>query len=310
MRIVALETAGVRSLADASWTLEPDRGGPGHTTVITGPPSCGLTTFLEAIAMSAARLAVGGSPARSEDVLRPGAAAATIRSTWWLDAEERAWGGTPEETTRAEVVWRRNEAGRADGDPALLGLMSRYDHSPTVSKVVYIPARRLSDAGVPGFLDFEVDQQYKRFADDPDKFASLPAQLVKHATGFGDSARFEAVKTLFAEMCDTVRLVGTSPRMAPDFALPGGARVPLERLSFAERNAFVLAAVPALLGLQRSVILLDSPELGVAPGLAARWVGALRRFAPEAQWIVATRDAGVIASVEASARIELARGAA
>jgi hypothetical protein len=305
MRLLQLETTGVRGLRDASYTLEPDRNGSGHVTVVTGPPSAGLTTFLDAIAMSAAKLAVGGMSPDAADVLRAGGRVALIRTTWWLDADERAYGGIREETASAEVVFRRDELGRADADPGLLGLMSRYDHSPTLSKVVLIPARRVTDGSVPAFLDFEVDQEYKHLSDSPEKFAGVPGALVKHATGGGERARFEEVKRLFNIMCREVTLEGAGPTLQPEFSLRSGMRVPLKRLGFAERNAFMLAAVPVLLGLQRSVILLDSPELGLAPGVAGRWVEALRGFAPEAQWIIASRDPSVIASVEPAARVEL-----
>lgn len=307
MRIVELETAGVRGLRDAAFRFSPERGGAGHVTVVTGPPQAGLTTFLDAIALSAARLAVAGSSPNAEEALRAGGTTATIRTTWWLDTDERAYGGTSEENLAAEVVFKRNELGRADADPALLGLMSRYDHSATLSKVVSIPARRLHAGGFPAFLDFTVDQQYKRLTDDPERFASLPHALAKHALGLGERARFEDVQRLFGELGDSARLVGASPTLQPEFTVSSGLRVPLERLSFAERNAFVLAAVPVLLGLQRSVILLDTPELGLAPGVAARWLEALRGYAPDAQWIVASRDPAVVASVEPACRIQLTR---
>lgn len=309
MRLLDIETIGVRGLRDASFKLEPERGGPGHVTVVTGAPQSGLTTFLDAIALSAAKLAVGGSSPDADQALRVGGGAATIRSTWWLDTDERAFGGTIEEALQAEVVFKRNELGRADADPALLGLMSRYDHSPSLSKVVFIPERRLSDGAFPAFLDFEVDQQYKRHSADPEKFASVPYALAKHALGLGERARFEDVQRLFGELCDSVRLVGATQTLKPEFSLASGLRVPLNKLSFVERNAFVLACVPVLLGLQRSVILLDTPELGLPPGLAAHWLSALRNYAPEAQWIVASRDPALVASVEPISRIHLTRGA-
>ncbi len=136
----------------------------------------------------------------------------------------------------------------------------------------------------------------------------MPLALAKHAVGLGERARFEDVQRLFAALCDSVQLVGANATLQPEFALPSGIRVPMQRLSFAERNAFVIAAVPVLLGLQRSVILLDTPELGLAPGVAARWLTALRAYAPEAQWIVASRDPAVVESVEPAARIQLTRG--
>lgn len=310
MRVVEVETSGVRGLRDASWNLEPERAGKGHLAVVTGPPQIGLTTFLDAIAMSAARLAAGGPAPGADEALRVGGTIAAVRTTWWLDADERAFGGTNEEAIGAEVVWRRNELGRADADPALLGLMTRYNHRADISKVVLIPARRIAEGAFPPFLDFEVDQQYKRLGSDPEKFAGLSHALAKHALGLGERSRFEDAQRLFAELCDSVQLVGAQGALKPEFALRSGLRVPLERLSFTERNAFVLATVPVLLGLQRSIVLLDTPELGLAPGVAARWLSALRDYTPEAQWIVASRDPAVVESAAPTSRLELTRGAA
>ena len=310
MRILGLETAGIRGLRDASWTLLPERGGAGHLTVVTGPPSSGLTTFLDAIALTAARLAVGGTVPSSEDALRAGARSAAIRSTWQLDSEERAQGGLLEETTPAEVIFTRGAVPRADADPALIGAMSRYDHQPSTSKVVLFPARRITDGAFPAFSDFEVDQRFKHLSSQPDKFAGLPYAVVKHAAGRGERARFDDVQRLFVELCDSARILGVTSTGQLEFGIGNGPRVSLSQLGFAERNAFVLAAMPVLMGLHRSVVLLDTPDLGLAPGMAARWMDVLRGYAPEAQWIVASRDPALVAMVDPACRIELSRGAA
>ncbi len=278
-------------------------------TVVTGPAGAGLTTFLEAIACTAARLAVGGLAPSAADVVRAGEGIAMLRTSWWLAPDERAFGGIAEETTDAEVVFQRGGLGRADADPALLGLMSRYDHSAGVGKVVSIPARRYGEGTPLPLGDFVVDQRLSRFSSDPSKFSSFLGALVKHASGNGERARFEAAQGLFGELCQTARLVWAPVTGEVEFAVGSGLRIPLRGLSASERNAFVLAAAPALLGLQRSVILLDTPELGLGTGQAARWMGVLRSHLPEAQWIVATRDPELVASVGPESRIELGRAA-
>jgi hypothetical protein len=277
-------------------------------TVVTGPTGVGLTTFLDAIAFTAAKLAMGGFVPSAADVLRAGATTAMIRASFWLDAEERGYGGVTEETADAEVVFQQGGLGRAAADPALLGLMSRYDHTARTGKIVLIPARRFSDGASLALGDFEVDQRFSRLSPDPGKFAGIPHALGKHASGFGERARFEAVKALFKELCQTAEMVWVDGTGELEFALASGPHVPLKRLSFSERNAFVLASLPALLGLQRSVILLDTPEQGLGPGVAARWLDVLRNHASQAQWIVASRDPAVVASVEPAARIDLGRG--
>src|SRR5262249_13905458 len=156
----------------------------------------------------------------------------TIRSSWWLDASERAFGGIPKETADAEVVYHKNDLGRGEADPGLLGLMSRYDHSDETSKVYSIPASRITDGTFPGFADFDVEQGFNHLSPDATKFAGLPYALSRHAAGFGERARFDAVRQLFGELCTTTRMAGSSVVGRVDFLLPTGVMVPLRRLSF------------------------------------------------------------------------------
>jgi hypothetical protein len=304
MKLLEIETRSVRALPDEVRSVERDRNGGGNLTVVTGPPSVGLTSFLEAIAASVAVLGTGIGLAPTEIVCAR-AEHAMVRTTWALDADERAFGGFNEEKTTADVFFRRGAQGRCDADPGLLGLMSRYDHQVETSKVVYLPARRVTDGGFPAFGDFLGEAKLKRLSPAPDKFVGVPAALVKHASGFGEKARFDAVADLFAALVTTARLAPVDPSGQPQFILSAGGRVTLRELGLAERNAFVLASAPILMGLARSVILLDTPELGLAPGVAARWLDTLRAALPDAQWIVATRDAALVERVEPAARIEL-----
>lgn len=300
MRILSLETQGVRALRDNT----PWRFDRGRVVTVTGPPSVGLTSLLGCIAWSAASMGVGELVPSATDVVRAGGLAATIRSEWALDDDERREGGTVAESLQAEVTFHTGKLNRADADPALLGAMSRYSHDPARSKVVVIPARRVTDAGFPAFFDIQLDQHKKRFSEAPDKYAALPAAVSRMALD-GDRVRFDAIRALFRALCDSARLVGASRSLQPEFDLTSGLRVPLGRLSHAERNAFVLATLPTLLGLERSVVLLDTPEVGLPPSRARAWVEALAGATPHAQWIVATRDPELITSVEPGARIDL-----
>jgi hypothetical protein len=305
MRIVKLATQGVRGLADGEWWFVPERGGAGHLAVVTGPAGCGLTTFLEAIAAGVGRLSSGGIRADAGDLLRSGGTVATIRLRFKLEPEEGKAGGVAEEELDSEVVVQRGNPGRADADPAILALVRRYDHQPTTSKIVLLPARRVVDPGPPLLGDFEAEQRLVRLSPDPSRFAGIAPELVRAFVGYADRARFDAAADLFAKLCDgKVQLSGAGPQ-GLIFALASGARVGLTKLSFSERNAFTLASMVALCAVDRSTVLLDTPELGLAPGVAKRWVDALRAAAPEAQWIVATRDAEVVASAAQEARITL-----
>lgn len=301
MRILNLETQGVRALHDGvEWTFPR-----APAVLVTGPQGCGLTTFLASIAWSAASMGNGELAPAAADVVRGGGRSATIRTRWALDDDEKVEGGALADAIDAEVVYDTGRLDRADADPALLGAMSRYDHAPTRSKVVLVPARRVTDAGFPAFFDFELDQRRKRLSDQPDKYAAFPAAVSKLVLE-GDRSRFDVIRETFGRMAGGARLVGANRSLQPEFDLPSGPRVTLGKLSFAERNAFVLAALPTLLGLDRSIVLLDTPELGLAPGRARVWLDALIGAAPAAQWIVATRDPELLGSWPPDARIELA----
>ncbi len=178
MKLLEVETRSVRALPDQVRAVERDRNGGGNLTIVTGAPSVGLTSFLEAIAASVAVLGTGIGLAPTEIVCAR-AEHAMVKTTWALDAgRARAFGGFNEDRSTADVFVRRGAQGRCDADPGLLGLMSRYDHRDETSKVVYLPARRVTDGGFPAFGDFLGDAKLKRLSPSPDKFVGVPAALV------------------------------------------------------------------------------------------------------------------------------------
>lgn len=307
MKLVELETIGVRGLADArrplreGATREVD-GAPSRLVVVTGPPGSGATTFLEAIAFSSARLAAAG-PVDPAQVLRVGGAVAAVRSAWWVDDDERRYGGLAEQVTRAQVNFDRGGSSTVDADPGLLGLMTRYDHTNDLAKVVLFPARRVDDAA-PGINDFQAAQRMMRFSPLPSKFAGLQRAL---AAAQADRAVWQKAADLLDALSPSAKLAGVNGVGQLELTTRAGARVPLYRLSFSERNAFVFAASVALMGLERSVLLLDTPELGLPVGLAARWIGALREHTPHAQWLVASRDPELVAMAGKGALVDLGR---
>ncbi len=303
MKLALLETIGVRGLADGAYLLG-DPSAPLHLAIVTGPPGAGTSTFIDAIAFAASRLSASGPLVDPAEVLRAGANVAAIRTAWFVDDDERRYGGLDGEVTRAQVNFERGGMASTDADPGLLGLMGRYDHTPDISKVVLFPARRLSDDFGPTINDFEASQRMMRLSSATSKFAGLQRALVAKAN---DKSSFETAQRLFAALAPSASIAGVNSLGQLEMATSAGARLSLSRLSFSERNAFVFAASVALMGLDRSIVLVDAPELGLPVGLAARWIGVLRERTPEAQWIVASRDPELLVSAGKSAVIDLGR---
>ncbi len=296
MKLLSFEMRGVRHLPAMKLSFG-DAGDVPPVSLVTGPPASGTSTVLEAIAAAVAQLVSGGATPDGADIVGTGGATAVLRSRWQLDEEERSFAGVTEETTDAEVLYRAAAPGRAEADPGLLGVMSRYSHDPAISKVVLFPARRVTDSLLTLVSDFEAEMRQRHLSSDSDKFAGLSRAVARHAQPPGNRQLFDRAAALFKEMCDSATLYGMGSTGAPDLLRPRGGFCPIHRAAFSERNAFVLAAGPALMGLDNSVILLDTPELGLGAGKARQWMTALSQAMPGAQWIVATRDPELLASV-------------
>jgi len=305
MKLTSLEVQGVRGVSDGEYDLAPG-GSPQPLTLVTGPHGAGLTSFLNSIAFSSARLSSPGFVPRSEDVLHAGAREATIRSRWSLDDAERQYAGLVDGATAAEVVFKLEGLGHVHADPGLLGLMSRYDHAGLNAKVVCIPQLRITNGASAPFSDFEADQRRQQFSTDPAKFASIPRALLTEASLPGGRRRFEQVQSLFEALSGTVQLAPADHGRL-EFSSGSSARIPYRQLSFGERDAFVLAAVTILWGLSNAVVLLDTPELSQPIGRMRQCIDRMMEAAPGSQWIIATRSEELISGQSPQNVIRLER---
>jgi hypothetical protein len=81
------------------------------------------------------------------------------------------------------------------------------------------------------------------------------------------------------------------------FGRPKGADVELSQLAWNERMLVLFAATYEALGLHRSVLLIDLPELGLHPADQASFFQALCGLSPEAQIIAATQSPAILRSL-------------
>ena len=77
------------------------------------------------------------------------------------------------------------------------------------------------------------------------------------------------------------------------FALKSGATVPAEALSGAQKQGLLFSATIVSLGLAKSLILVDMPELGLHAADHEPFFRGLVALAPGAQLIVATGSSSV-----------------
>lgn len=307
MKLLQLATESFRGLRDGSYDLTVG-GAPQPRVLVTGPSGAGLTTFLEAIAVASARMSTGAATPRDVDVVGAGKTTALLRTSWWLDEREQREGGLRQGTTVAEVVFRLGALGRVDADPALLAALSRYDHGGEASKVVYLPQRRVSEDTFSALTDFVAEQRRHQFSAEPTKFAGFARAIVHDAARPRGRQLFQRTQAIFDVLCDSAKLTRVG-EVGLEFTSRAGARLPLAALSFSEKNAFVLAAAPALLGLGGAVVLLDMPEHGAPPDRLAAWLDLLAQASPDSQWIVATRSAALLRAAGPASVIDLGSAA-
>lgn len=303
MKISNIETHGCRGVADHRYCLaSPSASHP--LVAITGAEASGKTSLLDAIAAGKEHVAPYGVPPSPADIVREGLDECKIVIEWALTADEHSFAANDSCTT--EAIVRRLGLPDTDADIGLTALLERYSHEPTIGKVDYFPDdRRLASHGL-GAFDLVLDQKRRRLTRGADKYAAI-GRFAREALQ-GSPKPAEALRTLFARLCPRTRLVGVNALGVPVFHGRRGSETPVEHLSFSERMAFLFAATFVMVGLHESVVLIDTPELGLGPGEAARFLRVLMDFAPTTQFIVATRDPGVLelAGPEATLALEAA----
>ncbi|MEZ4438738.1 MAG: hypothetical protein R3B72_06595 [Polyangiaceae bacterium] len=169
-------------------------------------------------------------------------------------------------------------------DPALVHVLARFHHRPSVAKVELVGEARLSRERRPIPGDPHVWQHRHRLSLGTEKLGGLPKLLA-----VAPPERRAEVAELTEALCPRLRLEDDGAT----FETPHGKRQ-LSTLSLSQRLCFELAASFVLVGLKRSVVLIDGPEQGLPTGAALRVIGALRDYAPQAQLIAATNDPGLL----------------
>jgi predicted ATPase len=164
-----------------------------------------------------------------------------------------------------------------------------------------------------------------RLADDPEKYAGLrahlsglavanAARLAQLVDAQGIAMRSQvpdalaAYKNAIAQLLPGLRLVAVEPdeRSARvQFQKREGAIVELSELSESERQAVLLGATFCRLGLNHSVVLIDTPELHQHPQRHAEVFAAVCALGRDNQIIAATTSAELLSAARPDQVIDL-----
>lgn len=289
MKLLSIRTSPYRGSPERVIDLCTQNGEPHLLVALTGPPGVGKTSLLELVARHKEHVAPYGRPTSSRDMLGPEGTRLEVATSWQLEAHEQKSTGHDGTPVTALSVWhpKRNEA-RAD--PALVHVLARYRHGAEWGKVDFVPTDRItpSGPGSPGEPTFW--QKTRRLSLGNDKYAGL-SRLYASA----DRKQRQTLGELLAELRPGLVAALDDGKLC--FETPAGRRAPTQ-LSLTHRLAFQLAATFVLVGLHHSVVLIDTPELGLPAGEALSTLRALRDFAPTTQLITTTTDTEILTASE------------
>jgi hypothetical protein len=268
MRIATVSTLGVSGLVDRELAFEGrESDGPARVVALTGARGRGKTRLLEAIAAAKESAAPYGALPASSDWTREGRPA-KVQISWWLDEDERSFAGVVEPALSTETLFLHDKLPQSSGDPGLRAILARYEHRTTSGKVDYIPADRRIPRFASRSSSLLFDQKQRRLGRDEGKYGVLPHFVVELYRHRPEEAA--QIADAFARLSGGRRLLGIDDVGGLMFDAPSGGTLTLERLPRADETAFLLAATLFMIGIERSVVLFDVPELHQASARSSR----------------------------------------
>jgi hypothetical protein len=303
MRLLGATFLSIRGLPDMTVTFgDPTRAEPAPCTIVTGASSSGKTRLLEALVTAKEIIAPYGPPPRYDAWIRQGEAEAKIELSFLLDQEEARACDASDPIVRADAFLTPKQASY-EADEAFVTLLERYDHDPARTKVDYLPAHRalLSPGPMPGIS--VIEQRVLRLNRDPFKYGFVPRYLESLGRDPEARSRFERALAMLSPTVRYVEPAWGDPRRC--LSSRGGPAAAPSELSTTEAQALVVAASFCLARLEKSIVLIDRPELFAEDaGLPAFFAG-LRELMRDGQLVLASRSERVLAAAGPSAIVTL-----
>jgi hypothetical protein len=313
MKLRRVTTDGARGLADRSYDLTETRSGAAASVVVvTGPTGSGKTSFLDAIAAAKEDISPWGSRHSWSRVVRQGAGAAKIRLEWEIDGEERDLMGAPSGPLETESIFSPTTPPGQGHDPRIEALLERYDHDPAHGKMEYFFAERTLAREAIGLSSLDPSMQKRmRLERDVRKYGAIHKYLAElhlglhERTGAPGRERFAAALGKLAPERRVLGLTRTGDRLELNF--DGGVHgpLPVQALPHGVQQAVLFAGTFDMLGLNRSIVLVDGPELHQHEANVAAFARGITELGRDNQIIFATGVRGLAEAIPGAVLIEL-----
>jgi hypothetical protein len=256
VKILALQATGVEGVPDGTYSFAAASGAPADVVVVAGPAASGKTRLLELLLLVREVIAPSNDEADEEAWVRLGNRSARVLVTFWLAEHERKTLGYATPTVTVESILGADPelVAPVEPDPGLAFLLEGYDHTEKTIKLEYFGENRRLDVG-GGAISLEPQSQKAyRSTKDPRKFSFVPALLRSLRHDAERARRFQETLGRFSASCTFDPATGA-------LASHGRQLRELSELSASEREAVIFSAVPALVTLSHSVVLVDRPAL-------------------------------------------------
>lgn len=329
MKLLRLALDNFRGAPNGAWSFtRPNDGGPLDAVFITGPAASGKTSFLEAIAALKESIGPYGAPPIPARLLRRGANSGRVEGTWQLSAEEMARAETTQATWTTKLELGKDVV-IPPADPALRKLFEAYGHDPGQGKFEYFPSnRRLVARAGRRYLSLDAEARL-RLGAEPDKYASIKQELidlalsdgvraVEESTARGILLRADQRDSLapyrkdIADFLPALRLTGVdmdsgSPELR--FERVDGTELFLDDLCDSEKQAVLFCVAFRRIGLSRSIVLVDQPELYLHSDAQLRFAEAIGGLGEGNQIFLATGSPDVMRMAAPHQIVHLGPGA-
>jgi hypothetical protein len=286
MKIQRVTFLGVRGVPDLALDfLDAAADAPHDLVVLSGPPASGKSRALEVLATAIEAVAPHGPGIAGAPWIGAGAAAKVIFAAY-LDEEERAYAGGDAVAYEAEVTFLPDRVDAA-ADEGLIAVLERYDHQHRTGKIEYLASSRRLTLEQPWAGLSALEQAALRSGKDARKYSFVPRFLRALEPGSAHARAFADTLSTLSPTC-RYQQAPAAPGLPRCFTSRHGAAVTAAELSHGEADAVLLAATAVAVQLTRSIVLVDRPDLHVAPASVPSFVAGLRALGEDNQLILAS----------------------